>query len=532
MRNLHSDGHRRGVVAAPHPAAVESGRAVLAEGGNAVEAMIAMAATIAVVAPHMNHVGGDGFWLIREASGRVRALMAAGRAGAKARPELYREQGYDKIPERWPLAAATVPGTVSGWALALEAATAYGGRLPLSRLLEDAIGCARAGIAASPALSHEITLRAAELKNVPGFADLFLPEGKPLAAGALLKQPALAAMLDQLAHAGLADFYRGDVAREIAADLDTLGSPVTRADLHHHRALVVEPLELELGTGRIYNTPPPTQGLAALLILGIHERLRVNQAEGFDHVHGLVEASKRAFRLRDRYVTDPDDITHPADPYLTSRFLAAEAGAIDRRKAADWNPAGKFGDTVWMGAADTSGLVVSFLQSIYWEFGSGVVLPRTGLLMQNRAASFSLDPRALNKIAPGRLPFHTLNPAIAVLKDGRVMAYGSMGGDGQPQFQAALFTRHVLYRQPLDQAIDAPRWLLGRTWGETHAKLRLEPRFDDALVEQLIAAGHDVELVNKPYSELLGHLGAVVLHPDGRAEGAHDPRAEGGAAGA
>jgi gamma-glutamyltranspeptidase/glutathione hydrolase len=184
-----------------------------------------------------------------------------------------------------------------------------------------------------------------------------------------------------------------------------------------------------------------------------------------------------------------------------------------------------------MGAADGNGLVVSYVQSTYFEFGSGCVLPATGVVMQNRGASFSLEPGALNVLAPGRLPFHTLNPALADLKDGRVMAYGTMGGDGQPQTQAALFTRHVLYRVPLDRALDGPRWLLGRTWGSPQTNLRLESRFDGNLVERMLSAGHDVELLPEAYSDTMGHAGAIVRHPDGSLEGAHDPRADGGAAG-
>ena len=152
--------------------------------------------------------------------------------------------------------------------------------------------------------------------------------------------------------------------------------------------------------------------------------------------------------------------------------------------------------------------------------------------MQNRGASFSLDLNSLNALEPGRLPFHTLNPALAVLADGRVIAYGAMGGDGQPQTQAALFTRHVLYSQPLERAIDAPRWLLGRTWGSTHTNLRVESRFDGNLIDRLLSAGHDVEMLPDGYSDLMGHAGAVVLHPDGTLEAGHDPRADGGGAGA
>jgi gamma-glutamyltranspeptidase/glutathione hydrolase len=217
---------------------------------------------------------------------------------------------------------------------------------------------------------------------------------------------------------------------------------------------------------------------------------------------------------------------------LEERHLAGEAMKIDRRRAATWPVAANAGDTIWMGAADTSGLVVSYIQSLYWEFGSGCVLPRTGLLMQNRGASFSLQPGALNFLQAGRLPFHTLNPALAVLGDGRIMAYGCMGGDGQPQTQSAVFTRYVDFGEPLPEAIDRPRWVLGRTWGAPRTSLRLEPRFEEGVIAALTAAGHDIDLVPEPYSDVMGHAGAVVLHPDGTCEGAHDPRADGGAAGA
>ncbi|MGZ5961371.1 MAG: gamma-glutamyltransferase family protein [Rhizomicrobium sp.] len=529
--NLHTAGHRRGVVCAPHHAAAEAGRAILAEGGNAIETMVAMAATIAAVYPHMNHIGGDGFWLVRERSGRVRALMAAGPAGAKATAAFYRDHACDEIPTRGPFAALTVPGAVAGWMLALDAAKANGGKLPLAALLGAAVKHAREGYVVTRSQARLSEEKLAELKDAPGFAATFLSDGKPPKTGDVRKQEKLAATLDHLANAGLDDFYRGDVAREIAADLERIGSPVTRGDLETYSASVAEPLSVTLQAGTLYNAPPPTQGLASLIILALYERLRVAEAETFDHVHGIVEATKRAFRVRDRVVTDPAQITAPLQPFLDQPFLDAQAGKIDRRKAAPWPARAGDGDTIWMGAADSSGLVVSYIQSLYWEFGSGCVLPATGVLMQNRGASFSLDPRALNALAPGRLPFHTLNPALAVLKDGRVMAYGTMGGDGQPQSQAALFTRHVLYRQPLDVALDAPRWLLGRTWGSTHTNLRMESRFAGNVIDQLMSAGHDIDVLSDAYSDTMGHAGAAILHPNGTLEAAHDPRADGGAAG-
>jgi gamma-glutamyltranspeptidase/glutathione hydrolase len=529
--DFHSSGHKRGVAAAPHRLAAEAGRDILAEGGNALEAMIAMAATIAAVYPHMNHIGGDGFWLVREPNGRVRAIMAAGPAGANAKPAFYLDRGHEEIPTRGPLAALTVPGAIGGWIKADEGAKALGGKLPLDILLMAAIRHAREGYAVTRSQARLSEEKLAELKDVPGFTAQFLRDGKPPKAGDVLTQTALAATLDQLANDGLDDFYRGDVGREIANDLARIGSPVTRADLEQFSATIAAPLSVKIAAGTLYNTPLPTQGLASLILLALYDRLRIEKAETFEHIHGLVEVTKRAFLVRDRIVTDPARAPQPPSRFLDGKFLDLEANNVDRKRALRWPaPLGE-GDTIWMGAADNSGLVVSYIQSVYWEFGSGCVLPATGILMQNRGASFSLDARALNALAPGRLPFHTLNPALAVLKDGRVMAYGTMGGEGQPQTQAALFTRHVLYGQPLDVALDAPRWLLGRTWGTTATNLRMESRFDGNLIDRMVSSGHEVHVLPEGYSDTMGHAGAVVLHGNGTLEGAHDPRADGGAAG-
>jgi gamma-glutamyltranspeptidase len=527
--NLHSAGHRCGVVCGPHFATAETGRAILAEGGNAIEAMLAMAASIAAVYPHMTHIGGDGFWLIREPSGRVRAIMAPGPTAAQAKPELYRE--HETMPTRGPLAALTVPGAVGGWMLALDAAKAHGGKLPLKDLLTPAIVQARGGYTVTRSQERLTREQFDTLKDVPGFAAQFLLDGEIPPFGTVLQQQALAATLEHLTHAGLDDFYRGDVGREIAADLERIGSPLARDDIQRYRATPAEPLRVALPSGTVFNTDAPTQGIVSLIIVALFARLGVTEAESFDHVHGLVEATKRGLQVRNRLVTDPNYLAHSLDRALEEPFLAGEAMKIDRRKAAAWPLPASKGDTIWMGAADTTGLVVSYIQSLYWEFGSGCVLPRTGLLMQNRGASFSLDPSALNYLAPGRLPFHTLNPALTVLKDGRVMAYGCMGGDGQPQTQGAVFTRYVDFREPLLEAIDRPRWVLGRTWGAPRTALRMESRFDDALIDALIGAGHDVEVLSDGYSDVMGHAGAVVLHPNASCEGAHDPRADGGAAG-
>lgn len=523
---------RKGVVAAPHIDAAEAGREVLNDGGNALEAALAAAATIVPAYPHMNHIGGDGFWIIREPADRVRYFEACGYAGARATPALYRDRSLDRIPERGPLAALTVPGAVGGWLLALEAAKANGGRMPVARLLEPAIARARAGYPVSKSLAWRFTTERGASIEAPGFAETFLPGGKPPKLGEKLSSGRLADTFEQLARAGLDDFYRGDVGREIAADLERIGSPVVRGDLERYRAVQREPLSLKSGRGTLHNSQPPTPGLVALLILGLYERFGVREVESFEHVHTIVEATKRAFRIRDRVVTDFERLRTDPLAFLTPEAIDREARAIDIGRAAPWpEPAGK-GDTIWIGAADSSGLAVSYIQSLYFEFGSGCVLPRTGVLMQNRGCAFSLEPGALNLLQPGRRPPHTLSPALAELADGRVMAYGTMGGEGQPQTQAAVFTRHVDHGVPLGEAIDRPRWILGRTWGSTITNLRLESGFRDEVVEALTRAGHDIQVLPERHSEVMGHAGAVVLHPDGSLEGVHDPRSDGGAAGA
>ena len=203
---------------------------------------------------------------------------------------------------------------------------------------------------------------------------------------------------------------------------------------------------------------------------------------------------------------------------------------IDPARALTWPQPAVPGDTVWLGAVDGEGRAVSFIQSIYWEFGSGLVLPDSGVLWQNRGTSFSLSDVGPNVLAPGRKPFHTIQPAMALLADGRVMPYGAMGGEGQPQTQAMVFSRHVLHGQGLQEAVTAPRWLLGRTWGAETTSLRIENRFDPAVIAALRGAGHELEEIG-PFDEVMGHAGALVHHPDGLIEGAADPRGDGQAAG-
>ncbi|SME93767.1 gamma-glutamyltranspeptidase / glutathione hydrolase [Tistlia consotensis] len=519
----------RGMATAPHHLAAQAGLSVLREGGNAVEAMVAMASTIAVVYPHMNGLGGDGFWLIAAPGKAPVAIEACGTAAAAATPALY--EGHAAVPTRGPLAANTVAGAVDGWRVALEVSKGWGGRLPLGRLLEEALWHAREGVAVTESQARLTLGKLDELLGLPGFAETFLLDGRPPAPGERLRQPGLAATLERLAEAGLDDFYRGELAAAIGAGLQAAGSPVAAADLAGYRARRVAPLTVELAAGRLHNLPPPTQGLASLAILALYERMAAEAPEGFDFLHRLVEATKRAFLIRDRVVGDPEAMTEDPAACLTDAALDAELAAIDRRRAAPWpQPLPGEGDTIWMGAIDGEGRAVSFIQSLYWEFGSGVTLADLGLVWQNRGAAFQLQPGSPRSLVPGRRPFHTLNPALARLSDGSTLVYGCMGGEGQPQTQAAVFARHALHGIGLQRAVSRPRWLLGRTWGAESVTLKLESRFDPALIEALAAAGHAVEPVGA-YDEVMGHAGAIRLYPDGRLEGAADPRSDGSVAG-
>ncbi len=472
----------------------------------------------------MNGVGGDGFWLISEPHHRVHsAINAVGAAGGRVDVDLYRRRGLAQIPSRGPLAANTVAGTISGWQAALEVSASWAGSMPLARLLEDATQYAEAGFPVSDSQHRNTVAKRAELVDVPGWTDTFLAGGEPPAPGVLFRQPALAATLRRLADAGLDDFYRGELARSIGADLERAGSPVTAEDYERQRAVTTDPLCIRLRCGDVYNTMPPSQGLASLIILGIFDRLDCGEADGFDHVHGVVEATKRAILLRNAHVTDPAYMDIDPQSLLDDESLNALAAEIDRSGAMPWPANPVPGDTVWLGAVDDARRAVSFVHSIYWEFGSGVVLRDTGIQCQNRGSSFSLDASEQNSLRPGRLPFHTNNPAMALLSDGRIMVYGAMGGEGQPQTQAAVFTRYAMLGAELQDAITAPRWVLSRTWGDTRTDLRLENRFPRELIAALRNVGHEVNTVDA-FDEVMGHAGAIVLHPSGSMDGATDPR--------
>ena len=527
MSTTRSNG---GMVTAPHALAAQAGARILAEGGNAIEAALAVAATLAVVYPHMTGLGGDSFWLIAAPGEAPVTIDGAGRAGAAVDVGFYRDRGLREIPWRGAMAANTVAGAVSAWTAAYEISRQWNGRLPLSRLFAEAVALAGHGTVVSSSHGEAIARLRSSLEPVPGFCSLHYIDGAPPAVGALLRQSALAQTFTVLAREGLDSFYRGALAAQIAAELSAAGAPLSGADLAGQRASLGRPLRLAIPIAELFNCGPPTQGLASLMILGIFSKLPAAQPDTFAHVHGIVESTKLAFAIRDREIGHREDDGSVLERYLDPAELERMAARIDAHRAAPWQPGGGDGDTVWFGVIDASGRAVSALQSLYFEFGSAVGLPQSGFVWQNRGSAFRLSGAGPNVLAPQRKPFHTLNPAFARFADGRTMVYGAMGGEGQPQTQAALFTRYALYGEDLQDAISAPRWLLGRSWGESSSALRLENRFPDELFDQLLEAGHAVERV-AAFDQLMGHAGAIVYSATHGFLGASDPRSDGAAIG-
>jgi gamma-glutamyltranspeptidase len=548
----------RGMVASPHALASQSGVALLREGGNAVDAAIAAAATIAVVYPHMNGVGGDNFWLIQDLrDGRVRALCGAGRSAAAATIDWYAAQGVTRaIPARGGPAVLTVPGVVDGWWQAHRfSRDTLGSSIRWARLLEDAIAYARQGF--SPARSQ----RTPPPREPDLFGDTAIPEirrqlwplyhPQALTRGPLV-QPGLADTLEAIRDGGPEEFYRGELTRRICAELAAAGSPLGPGDFADHRSEWMEPIRIAWAGGEAVSFPPPTQGVSTLAILALTEGFDLASLPEADYVHVLVEATKLAFVDRDRHLTDPAFMRVTPQALLSPERLAALGATISRRRAlsprgaaeaagrvpppgASTGPsatAAAGGDTVAIVAADARGNAVSLIQSLYFTYGSGLVAGDTGVVLQNRGSLFSLDPRQANALAPRKLTMHTLIPGM-YLRGGRAcFVYGTMGGEGQPQTQAALLTRRLLRGLGTQACVEAPRWVYGRTWGAPTRALSVEGRFPTELARDLEARGHEEVRVAGEWDDLFGHAQCIWIAPEhGTFLGGSDPRADGAALG-
>jgi gamma-glutamyltranspeptidase/glutathione hydrolase len=532
------------MVATPHVLASAAGLEALQRGGSAVDAAIAANAVLCVVYPHMAGLGGDGFWLISGPTTQgVEALNASGPAAAAATIAFYRSKGHEAgIPERGALAALTVPGAVDGWRAAHE----RHGKLPWVELFATAIRYAREGMPVGRSLADWLARDVPILRQSREMTRVYLPTGTPQQEGSRLVQADLGRTFEELASAGARAFYEGAIAKRICDGLGPAGSPLRPEDFARYEAAWVDPISSSYRGFEVVQMPPSTQGFAALLILNLLEGFDVRAwGDGTaDYYHHAVEAVKVAFADRDEWLTDPAYVEIPLDRLLSKAYGAERRKLIDPRRAlaagqvepglrfgADVRRRSPGGDTCYFCAADADGLVVSVIQSIYHDFGAAVIGGDTGIILQNRGSFFSLDERHPNRLEPGKRTFHTIIPAL-MLEDGQpVLAYGTMGGEGQPQTQAALVTRMVDFGYDVQQAIEAPRWLMGRTWGTESRDLSLESRISGEVTRELARRGQPVRMV-EAWSATMGHAQAIRLNRTGGfLEGGADPRGDGAALG-
>ncbi|HEX9886850.1 MAG TPA: gamma-glutamyltransferase family protein [Longimicrobiales bacterium] len=430
-----------GAVSSDHPLASAAGYDVLRRGGNAVDAAVAMAGVLAVVRPHMNGVGGDAFALFYDGrTGQVSALNGSGRAGALGTPGFFAERDMDSIPQTGPL-SVSMPGAVAAWADALER---FGTRT-LAELLEPAIGYARDGFPVSTRLASDFEAQGADL-NEPGRA-LYLPGGHAPPVGSLLRNPELARTLEAIAREGKAGFYGGAVAERLSEFIEAQGGMLRVPDFGVHASTWVEPLRGEYLEHTFLVMPPNTQGLAQIQMMEMAKAQSMNELghNTSRYLHTMVELKKLAFADRDRWVADPEHAEVPVAELLDPGYLAGRAALVDPSMAAPSVTSGigtpatapgevdDGGDTVYLTVVDANGNAVSWIQSLFSGFGSGLLEPVTGVVLQNRGALFTLDEGHPNLIAPGKRPYHTLTPTLA-LRDGRLaFTLGTPGGDSQIQ---------------------------------------------------------------------------------------------------
>ncbi|GAB4394088.1 MAG: gamma-glutamyltransferase family protein [Kiloniellaceae bacterium] len=510
------------VVATSQPLAAQAGLAMLARGGNAVDAALASAIALTVVEPTGNGLGSDAFCILWDGK-ELHGLNASGRAPAGWTPERFAGRG--KMPERgWD--SVTVPGAVSAWA---ELSRRFG-KLDFATLFEPALGYAENGFPVSPIIA-ELWRRGAELlSGQPGFADHFMPGGATPAAATRFVNRDLAASLRAIAETGGEAFYRGALAERIAAFAAEHGAAMTVQDLAEHRCDWVGTLSQSFDGVTLHEIPPNGQGIVALMALGIlaHTPVRDHGPDDTLALHYQWEALKLAFRDCAAYVAEtPAMQTVTAEDLLAPDYLARRAREISPERAQDFGAgAPKAGGTVYLSAADASGMMVSYIQSNYSGFGSGVVVPGTGIHLQNRGSAFSLEEGHPNRVAPGKRPFHTIIPGM-LMKDGApLMSFGVMGGPMQAQGHVQMTLRTQLWGQDVQSAADAPRWRVTEGLG-----VACETTFAPATLEALEALGHQITLESP--DNAFGFGGAQLVHrlAGGGYVAGSDPRKDGQAVG-
>ena len=525
-----------GMVTSPHSLASSAGVDVLRAGGSAVDAAIAASAVLSVVYPHMTGLGGDAFWLIHDGkSGEIKYLNGGGKAAGRATLAALEERGLEEIPLRGIVPATlTVPGAVASWTAAHEAS----GRVALKRVLESAIAYARDGFPVTARLSGFIAMTRDELAQDSEAARLFLAAGAVPQPGAKLANANLAATLQAIADEGWAGFYEGPVAAEMARFAEQTGGFFGREDFGRQKAEWGAPLSGDYRGVTIFNTPPPTQGFTLLEMLNLIEPYELQRMDplGPDRAHLLVEAKQIAYHDRDRVLADPAFADVPVELLISKQYAQERAKLIDLNAVLSWDQVPSFGnlagDTVYIAAVDRDGNAVSLIQSLYCAFGACVVAGRTGVLLQNRSAYFSLEPNHPNRLVPGKIPMHTLIASMAK-RDGKLWCVlGCMGADGQPQIQLQLYTGMIDHGLDIQEAIEMPRFLSGRfALGEARDTLHLEGRFPSETITTLGLRGH---IVNRwdAWNEMAGHAHGIIVAPQGGTlSGGSDPRSDGAAIG-
>lgn len=520
----------KAMVASPHALASEVGADALRRGGNAFDAAVAVSAALGVVYPHMTGIGGDAFFMLYKArTGELVGYNGTGRAAAAANPDAFAARGLTAIPTRGALSAVTVPGMVDAW---WEVWTS-GGRLPWADVLAPAVRYAEAGFPVSRNLHEWLARDEALIRACDAMADVYLAEGRVPATGDRLVQRDLADSLRVLQAGGRYAFYRGPLAKRMAASVQADGGWLRAEDFAKHRGERAAPLRSSYRGYDVCQMPPNSQGFSALLMLNMLERYDVKAIprDSADYYHLMAEVTKLAFRDRDAYLTDPAFADIPLDRLLSKAYAEERASRIrmDRAAPSDLSPSGQ--DTAYAAVVDEEGNCASFIQSLYFDFGSCYMPAGTGVILQNRGSYFSLDAGRVNVLRPGKRTFHTLMPAM-VLRDGLPYALlGTQGGEGQPQTQLSLLTGLLDYGYSIEEAIGLPRWVYGRTWGQDSDRLKIEGRIGEAELASLQARGHAVEVL-RPWDGVMGQAQGIVIDRErGALHGAADPRGDGAAIG-
>jgi len=515
------------MIATPHYLATAAGLRVLLEGGNAVDAAISASAVLCVVYPNMAGIGGDLMALVWESrSGVLRALNGAGRSGAKASSETFRDRGLTTMPTSGG-ASITVPGAVDGWGRLAEAC----GSRDLERLLAPAVRYAER-MPMVGMLADRLTRNRAWLESDPGLASVFYDGREAFAEGQPLSQAALAQTLRRIGAEGTAAFYAGDIAASLVRTIRVTGGGLDEEDFAAHQSTWESPLVGTYRDVQVMEMPPSTQGVTALQAMALLERCGPPGEDRQDPelIHVAVECTKRAMADRNRWIGDPAFSPSAAPRLLDPSNLALQVAGISRASSASGvAPAiPPRGDTVFVATADRDGNLVSLIQSLYSSFGSGVMDARTGVLLHNRGAAFSLDPDSPNRLEGRKRPLHTIIPAMAFRDGAPWLVFGSMGGDGQPQTHLQLLGHVVDHGMDVQTAIEHPRWLTGQWDGDEPLEaLHLESRFPGHVFERLAALGHPIVRAGQ-WDRRMGHAQAIeVDRADGFLKGGADPRGDG-----